>query len=430
MKQQQNSGMNAKSFAWNTIGSIISAASSFILLSCVTRAVGADNAGIFAFSFSSAQLLLTLGKFGVRSYQATDVTKQITAASYFVLRILSCAAMMLSCVAMIAMLGYHGADAGVVLAVCAMKMVDAVEDVYHGQLQLNLRMDVAGKLLALRNAVTMVLFAVLIFLTKDIGLTAWVTAGVSLVLCLAVNHPALNRCEPFRLKWNAKEIGTLTMACLPLFIGHFLSLYIYNVPKYAIEVYCEPQIQTFYNILFMPAFAINLMSEFIFKPMLTDLALWWEEKQYKKFDGMIVKMVVFIFVITAVILVGTYFLGAPLLSAFFGEDVRPYRTELMFLMLGGGFGAVVYFLYNVLTSMRKQGFVLFNYAVSAVIVTAIAFVTVGKHGMLAAALSYVFAEVALCLLMIGSVVLCSRRQQKKGGDESHESRNCDLSGNE
>ena len=416
MKQQQNSGMNAKSFAWNTIGSIISAASSFILLSCVTRAVGADHAGIFAFSFSSAQLLLTLGKYGVRSYQATDVTKQITTSSYFVLRVLSCVAMMLSCVAMIAVIGYHGADASVVLAVCAMKMVDAVEDVYHGQLQLNLRLDVAGKLLALRNAVTMVLFAVLIFTTKNIGVTCWVTAGVSLLLCFAVNHPALVRCEPLSLKWNRNELVRLTVACLPLFIGHFLSLYIYNIPKYAIEIYCEPQIQTFYNIIFMPAFAINLMSEFVFKPMLTDLATWWEDKQYKRFNGMIVKMIVFIFVVTAVILAGTWFVGAPLLSAFFGEDVTPYRAELMYLMLGGGFGAVVYFLYNVLTSMRKQAFVLANYGVSAVVVTAVAFATVNKHGMIAAAMSYVVAEIVLCALMIGSVAFCSLRQQKKGGE--------------
>ncbi len=407
--------MNASSFTWNTIGSIISAAASFILLSCVTRAVGADEAGIFAFSFSSAQLLLTLGKFGVRSYQATDVTRQITTSAYFILRILSCAAMMLSCVAMIAVLGYHGADAGIVLAVCTMKMVDAVEDVYHGQLQLNLRMDVAGKLLALRNAATIVLFAVLMFTTENIAVTCWVTAIVSLVLCVAVNHPALSRCEKVSLHWDRKELITLTVACLPLFLGHFLSLYIYNVPKYAIEVFCEPKIQTYYNIIFMPAFAINLMSEFVFKPMLTALATWWEDQEYKRFNAMVIKMVLFIAAVTAVVLVGTYLFGAQLLSAFFGDDVTPYRAELMMLMLGGGFGAIVYFLYNVLTSMRKQGFVLANYAISAVAVTCVAFTTVKAHGMMAASLSYVIAEIVLCLLMIGSVIFCSHRQQRKKG---------------
>jgi len=416
MSKQQNGVVNASSFAWNTIGSILSAGSSFVLLSCVTQAIGAADGGIFAFAFSSAQLMLTVGKYGVRSYQATDVNKEISVSTYFVSRVMSCLLMMLLCVGMVLVLGYHGASASVITAVGLLKMVDAVEDVYHGQMQLNNKLDTAGKLLALRNLFSMVLFAALIFATGQLELTCWVTAVASLCLCIAINHPVLARMERIGFHWNGGELRRLTLACLPLFIGHFLSLYIYNAPKYAIEMYCSSEIQTYYNVIFMPAFAINLLSEFVFKPLLTSLALWWDGGEIGKFKKLVFKMIAYIFGLTLVILVGTYFVGAPLLSLVFGVDIAPYRTELMLLMFGGGFGAIVYFLYNVLASMRSQGAVLINYGVAAAVITAIAFWAVKDHGITAASLSYVIAEIILGVLMIVSVAMGIRRRQQKGGD--------------
>ncbi len=415
MKQQHSDGLNASSFAWNSIGSILSAGSSFILLSCVTQAVGATDGGIFAFAFSSAQLLLTLGKYGVRSYQATDVTRQISNATYFISRVLTCIAMLIMCGGMIAVLGYHGADAGVIMAVGLLKMVDAVEDVYHGQLQLNDKLNVAGQLLALRNLLSMVLFAALIFTTKNIALTCWVTAAVSLVVCVVINHPALQKTERLRLYWHHGEQKQLALACLPLFVGQFLSLYIYNAPKYAIEMFCESEIQTYYNIIFMPAFAINLLSEFVFKPFLTSLARWWDDGEMGRFSGMVWKMIAFILAATAAVLVGTWFVGAPLLSLVFGVDILPYRGQLMVLMLGGGCGAVVYFLYNVLTSMRKQTLILINYGTAAVVITAVAFGTVSRYGITAAALAYVATEMVLCALMLMGTFGAIRKKMKEVG---------------
>ena len=415
MTKQQNGMVSASSFMWNTVGSVLSAASSIILLSCVTWALGKQNTGsdAFAFAFAAAQLFLTLGKFGVRSYQATDVNKEISVAGYFTLRVVTCAAMMLG---MAALLLYQGASAGVILSVGLLKMVDAVEDVYHGQLQLNNKLDVAGKLLALRNLFSMVLFVALIFATKNLELTCWVTAVASLVLCVAINHPALQRVEPIRFGWDGKELKRLTWPCLPLFIGHFLSLYIYNVPKFAIEGLQEPSLQTSYSAIFMPAFAINLLSEFLFKPLLTSLAVWWDAGEKKKFTKLVVKMIVFIFGATAAVLVGTYFVGTQLLGLVFNAEIAPYRNELMFLMLGGGFGAVVYFLYNVLASMRAQNHVLVNYSLAAVLITAVAFPLVqqgSENAIMAASMSYLVTEAVLCGLMMLSVFWVIRRKDKR-----------------
>ena len=60
--------------------------------------------------------------------------------------------------------------------------------------------------------------------------------------------------------------------CMPLFIGSYLTLYVGNAPKYAIDDFLELKYQTYYGILYMPSFVINLLSGFVFKPLLVDLS--------------------------------------------------------------------------------------------------------------------------------------------------------------
>ena len=415
MINENENTISGQSYLWNTIGSILGAGSSFFLLLCVTRTVGVDEAGIFSLAFASAQLLLTLGKYGVRSYQATDVSKTICASTYLISRVITCLTMLLICYVVIVAFEYEAHKAGIVFAVCVMKMVDAVEDVYHGQLQLCNKLDVAGKLLAIRNLYTMLFFAIIIIITKDLLLSCWITGVTSLLLCFLANHVATCRYEKIKIDFRIIELKLVLYSCFPLFLGHFLSLYIYNAPKYAIDLYCTLDMQTYYAIIFMPTFVINMFSEFVFKPMLTSLAVWWNQGEFKRFISMVSKLVVNIFVVTIGTLVIIWFIGTPILSLVYGVDVSEYRVELMLLVTGGGFSAAVYFLYNVLTAMRKQKAILVNYLLATIIITCLAFSTVKYGGMMLASISYLLAEIILCLLMLFSVRK-SVRVKNKGVD--------------
>lgn len=55
------------------IGSTCYSGSSFLYLLVVTRVCGAQLAGFYSLSYATAQLLLQVGRYGVRTYQATDL---------------------------------------------------------------------------------------------------------------------------------------------------------------------------------------------------------------------------------------------------------------------------------------------------------------------------------------------------------------------
>ena len=161
---------------WNLIGSLVAAASSFVLLLFVTRILGIADGGTFSLAFSTAQILLTVGKFGIRSFQATDLKHEIPFSTYLQTRIWLCLSMLLLCLCYVIFRKYSLERSCIFLAVCFIKMSDAVEDVFHGELQSHNKLDVAGKLLTVRNLFTMLLFGTTLFLFGNL-LSSCITTG-------------------------------------------------------------------------------------------------------------------------------------------------------------------------------------------------------------------------------------------------------------
>ena len=123
---------NAGKFIWNTLGMMCNAGTSFLLLIFVTRICGDISAGIFALGFANAQLMLTIGRYGMRAYQATDIKEAIKFPTYILSRIITCILMLIISFFFIIWSGYPFTKAVIVFSICMIKMADALEDVFHG----------------------------------------------------------------------------------------------------------------------------------------------------------------------------------------------------------------------------------------------------------------------------------------------------------
>lgn len=393
---------------WNMIGSIISAAASFLLLLFVTRFTGAAEGGIFSLAYSTAQILLTIGKFGVRSFQATDIKNEISFRTYRNTRILFCLAMLLLDYVYVLISGYNARKSFIFLFICLTKMTDAVEDVYHGQMQKAGKLALAGKLLAARNLFTIVLFGITMWFFRDLLYASQITALLSLVLCLVLNIGFSQKAFSRKEKGIPKETAHLFKNCFPLFLGTFLSLVIYNVPKYVIDFFGNESQTACYTIIFMPTFVINLFSDFIFKPMLTDMAYDYENGRMKSLKKRIHKLLGSIGLLMLFAMLCAYFIGTQILSWFYAVDVNALQLELCILMLGGGFSAAVYLLYNVLTCMRKQGSILLGYGLAAIMISGAALLLFQPLGILGETLAYLGTEILLSAFMYASAMYSIR----------------------
>ena len=404
-----------KAFLWNMIGSTCYSGSSFLYMLVVTRICGTELAGFYSLSYATAQLLLQVARYGVRTYQATDLNQKFLFSEYKVSRMITCALMMIFGI-LYSSFSFSGDYIIISCFIILMKMIDAVEDVYHGNFQQKYHVELMGKMLAARNLYSAVFFTASLLITKSLYFTCTATALTSLVLCLVMNswfsRKTVGSLENAKGDFRMSHVWELLRICTPMFVGTFLSLLLYNVPKYAMASVMSDEYQTYYSILFMPSFVISLMCEFVFKPMITTIAELWWEKKVKKFILYVLRILGIILICSAAIVVAGHLLGRTLLELVYGVDLSPYKLHFIVLLVGGGISAEVYMLYNILIAIRKGNCLLVVYGITAVLTILPAKKMVQAWGVMGAALNYLLS-CSILFVMFAAILVYVVLQRKK-----------------
>ncbi len=78
---------------------LVNASEAVILLMVVGRTNGLEDAGILSIAFATGNLMMTIGRYGVRNFQVTDVEEQLPFPVYFTHRICTVLCMGMAAVA-------------------------------------------------------------------------------------------------------------------------------------------------------------------------------------------------------------------------------------------------------------------------------------------------------------------------------------------
>ena len=365
--------MNEKSIQrsaviWNAIAACLTSFQTMLLLLVLTHYGTAEHSGYFVMAYTAANLFMHLGKFGMRQYQVTDAGNKYSFREYVASRVFSVGLMTFALVLYLlwSLLfnGYTAEKAVVVALITFYRGVEAAEDVLHGRLQQQGRLDIAARILAIRSAVFMIGFAALYLLTKNLILTCAVNTAVTLILCVILNRPYI----PTALKEEkAQNTRALLLDCLPLCLTMVTYMYLGNAPKYIVDGLVSDAVQTRFNIVIMPAFVASLLCSFIFNPALKRIGDLWQNREIGTLRAMTRKLALVPVAVDAFLLLGGWFLGIPILSAVYGVDLNDYRMTLMIFLLASGAVAMLNLFVALLTAMRKQKHLLLAYAASSLL---------------------------------------------------------------
>ena len=404
-----------KKFMWNMAGCLCNSLSSVLLLMIVNRVSGETKGGFFALAYSTAQLLFSVGGFEIRPIQSTDIKNKFSFNQYFTSRMLNCAVMLVCMIGYILLNGYRGADAAAVFWILAYRTVEAIADIYSGLFQQRERIDISGKELLLRSGLSTILFTLVLIMTDNLLYASMALTLTSFLVMLIYDLHMKKYFEPGATKLEWKGIAGIYQACWPLFIASFIMNYLNNAPKYAINRYYDETVQNCYNILFMPAFVINLLSLFAFRPLLTDLTRHWEENELDQFMKIVKKMMLLIGGLTVLGCLGAFLLGIPILSLLYGVDLGGYRMELVMVMVCGGLNAYVYFLYYLVTVTRKQIYLLIGYGVAWVTALLLSPILVEKGAIMGAVVSCAISFAVMFVIFSGISLVIIEKRRKTGG---------------
>lgn len=350
-------------FFWNMMGCGVNALASVILLMFVNRINGAAEGGIFAFGYALAQQLWAIGSFETMTYQVTDTKNKYAFSEYYGFKILLCAVMLLASAVICFTAGHGSYEFMIYFLLCIFRTIDAFSNFFFSSLQKEGHLGVAGFSYFLRLVLANAVMIIILFFSKNLILSILISCVIEVLWVVLFELPLTSNLFKMKPSFRFVKMKGLFLACLPLFLSAFILAYINNLPKYAVRDYMTAEDVNTFSILFMPAFVINLLGIFIFRPMLTGLSVSWNHKNYNSFLKKSLLIIGAVVIALVLVMAAGYFLGLPVLSWFYGIPLDGYLLPFMIILLGGGFTALGNGLYNIITVMRKQRILVIGYVI-------------------------------------------------------------------
>lgn len=157
--------------------------------------------------------------------------------------------------------------------------------------------------------------------------------------------------------------------------------------------------QTYYNIIYLPVFTINLASVFIIKPMFKIFGEYWNNKNVERLNQIILRMILLIVCITIALELVCMFIGIPILNLIYGVDLNIYKVDLLILVISGCFYAISVLMLNILTTMRRQKIATVIFFIISVITLIICNIMVKELQMRGASISNVIITAMLAIIL-------------------------------
>ena len=410
----------SKNFIWNMAGSISSALISVVLLMIVSRFLSTSDSDVYAYAYSVGNLLVVIGLFQVRNFQATDIGEKYSFSNYFLARFLTSVLMTIATIFFLLFMNFDKNKSQVIFFVTIYRLSDAISDLFQGLFQQRERLDIAGKSLTYRNLLIFFIFTLSVHLTGDLLCSLKLVCIISYAFIfffdMRISHSIekIIVTEIFQKNEFLKVIQLLKES-FPLFLNGFLIIYIYNQPKYSLDFLgsvgkIQVGAQTIFNILFMPAFVMNLMMLF-FRPLITEMAVYISHDQLSHFKNLQKRLFLCLGILSLLVILGSSLFGISILEILYGEDLQNYWLTLLIIMIGGAVGSFATAIDNILTAMRQQKYLLIPYGGAFIVSQIITNTLVENLEILGASLSFL---ITMNVWLLISIFIFQVLKYKKG----------------
>lgn len=415
-----------RDYVCNTIGLGAWSAVFPILTVVITQLVGTEQAGMFSMAFVTATVLMIIANYGVRTYQVSDQDEVHSFSDYQINRWITCIGMLVVGWLYCTFRGYDSMMFTISFGVYLYKMVDGLADVYEGRLQQVDKLYLAGVSQAFRSVVVLIVFSLFLLVTRDLALSCIAMAVAAILSFLVLTFPLALLETPKSHMWSAASIRGLFKQCFPLFVALFLYALIDNMPKFVMEGVLSYDNQLYFNALYFPAQAILMTTSLIYKPMLVQMAnVWADPEKRKRFDLIILGILVVVVVLTVGMALIMSWIGIPIMSFLYGVDFEQFRGLTLIMLAAGGVTAIIDFLYQVVTVLRRQKVVMKLYLITFGFSLFIPILLINFTGLPGAVIGYLIVMSILLVLLVWEYIkirLDLFRNQDRPSSRSRSSR--------
>ena len=403
-----------KDYFWNTLGTSAVSFLSLLLSIAVTRINGIDTQGVFTLCFSFAILFFTIGLYGGRIYQVSDVIGEFENRTYIYLKFITSAAMIVTAFVFAILSGYDGLRFTLLISLVVYKMLDAIADPLYGVMQRNGCLYLAGISMTLKAVIGFVAFLAINLMTHNILYASLCLLGANLIFIAVFDIPNVRRLENITglFSGNIKPSLILLKASVYIFAFSLLSTLLLNIPRYYMDVFHSEALLGFFNIVVMPASIMSLFVTFVIQPKLVPLSERFAAAEYAGFNKTVMKLIIISLIFGIFAIAAAWLIGIPVLSFIYGVDTSPYRVALTISVTAGTINTITMVLSNILSIMRRFKIQLFNYlaGTAGLFAACLAFI---RNGSVDGAIqAFLIANAIQAVLFLISYLVTYRRVSK------------------
>ena len=362
-----------KDAIWNIIGVSCNAFYSLLLVIFITRENGLAAAGQFSFAFYVSSIAQTIGNYGGRIYQISDVSEKYQSGDYVSLKYITGSIMMLLSIVFCLINKYPVYKIVLIVILVGYRFFESVSESYYGVLQKHGKLETVGKSMTFKVLVSVVCFVMIDMVTGGIEL-----ASIAFLLGYAMttyfyDRKKANEYEKIHIR--LENVKKLLRECFKVFAYTFLYLVILNVTRYFVDLRLNDAQQGVFSILIMPASIIALFAQFIMQPMATNLVKQLRD-DFKTFVSNVNKMIIGLLLIGIVVSIITYAIGTQVLTIVYKVNFLEYKIWLALIVLSGIFSGITSIISNTLVIMRKLNSQMICYVVSLIITIVVSYIFV------------------------------------------------------
>ena len=377
-----------KNFLWNVIGMTCNCFNSLFFMILITRINSMDDAGIFTLSFSIACLVYYIGTYAGRVYQVTNVNDSITDSDFIIHRAITCVMMVFISLMYCFISGYSLYKFTVVILLCIYKSLEAFSDVLYGVVQKNNNLYQVGISLTIKSVFALILFVVVDIVTRNIIYSILFAILAWILVIVLYDFKNVNHVSKFKLHFNISSLRDIFKNGFFVFIINFLSSYIVNAPKYALDGRASNELQAIFGIILMPATLISLGAQYFIQPFLEQLTSSFKNNDKKAFNKVVIKLLFITSGLGVICLIGAYILGIPVLSLVYGLELSAYLFELEIIIFGSILFALSLILSSALITVRYNFIQFIVFVITSVFGFFISIILITRFSIDGAAYAY------------------------------------------
>lgn len=405
-----------KNFVWNILGTGFNAFNSLFLMIIVTRINGVNEAGIYAIAFSTACVLYVIGTYAGRVFQVTEKDSAITDKDFILNRIISALIMLISAVLFVIMRKYDIYKSSIFILLAIYKALEAFSDVLYGIMQKKDLLYKVGQSYFIKAVLTILIFGIVDLFTKSLIFSCISIIIVWFVIGIFYDLTAIRKIINLKEKIKWSNSLKIFKTGIYIFLITFMSIYVLNAPKYAIDNMLEDSYQAIFGIIVMPSTAICLFGQFLIHPYLNRFVELHENKKYKEFKKLQTKIIIYMVLFGVVSSVAAYLIGIPVLQIIYNVNLEEYRLMLVIIIISATLYNIAMMYSNILTTMRYTRIQFIAYFVDTIIASIISNVLTRMHGIQGATNAYFLIMLTLFLLytFIEKIVIKKMKRIEKG----------------